>query len=80
MARDTRLGRIVAIKVLRSDKVADAARRHRFLKEAKAASALNHPNIVSVYDIATEDDVDFIVMSTCRASRCRPSCGAMVSS
>ena len=50
-ARDTRLDRIVAIKILPPDKTGDAARKQRFFQEAKAASALNHPNIVTVYDI-----------------------------
>ena len=49
-------------RVLPPDKVADRARRERFVHEAKAASALNHPNIVTIYDISSEDGVDFIVM------------------
>jgi len=53
-ARDDRLGRTVAIKLLRSDLVADRERTARFLQEARAASALNHPNIVTIYDI--DDD------------------------
>ncbi|MGO9261626.1 MAG: serine/threonine-protein kinase [Bryobacteraceae bacterium] len=61
-ARDTRLGRMVAIKVLLPGKASDPERRQRFMQEAKAASALNHPNIVTVHDIGSEDDVDFIVM------------------
>src|SRR5581483_9691115 len=61
-ARDTRLGRTVALKVLPPDKVADPERKARFLHEAKAVSALNHPNIVTVYDIASEGGVDYIVM------------------
>ena len=61
-ARDTHLGRIVAIKVLPPDKVADPDRKQRFVQEAKAASALNHPGIVTVHDIRSDDDVDFIVM------------------
>jgi eukaryotic-like serine/threonine-protein kinase len=67
-ARDSRLGREVAIKVLRSDRPADETRRRSFIREAQAASALNHPNIVTVHDIvsAREGDsanaVDFIVM------------------
>ena len=47
-ARDTRLNRIVAIKVLRADRVADPERKQRFIQEAQAASALNHPNIVII--------------------------------
>ena len=61
-ARDTQLGRLVAVKLLAPDRVADADRKRRFVQEAKAASALNHPNIVTIYDIATADDADFIVM------------------
>jgi TolB-like protein/Tfp pilus assembly protein PilF len=61
-ARDTRLGRMVAIKVLPHDKLADADRKRRFLQEARAASALNHPNIVTLYDIANDGGVDFLVM------------------
>jgi len=61
-ARDTRLDRPVAIKVLSHDKVADPGRRQRFVLEAKAASALNHPNIVTIHDISADADVDFMVM------------------
>jgi serine/threonine protein kinase len=61
-ARDTRLERIVAIKVLPADQVADPERKRRFVQEAKAASALNHPNIVAIYDISEDAGVDFIVM------------------
>jgi serine/threonine protein kinase len=46
-ARDTRLGREVAIKVLPADRVSDADRRRRFVQEAQAASALNHPHIIT---------------------------------
>ncbi len=61
-ARDTRLDRFVAIKVLPADKLADPERKRRFVQEAKAASALNHPNIVTIYDIGSENGVDFIAM------------------
>jgi Tol biopolymer transport system component len=61
-ARDTRLNRIVAIKILPADRVTDPDRKQRFVQEAQAASALNHPNIVIVYDINSEDGVDYMVM------------------
>jgi eukaryotic-like serine/threonine-protein kinase len=61
-ARDTRLDRFVAIKVLPAEKVADPERKRRFVQEAKAASALNHPNIVHIYDIDQSDGTDFIAM------------------
>src|ERR1700720_1805137 len=61
-ARDTHLDRFVAIKVLPPDRVADLERKRRFVQEAKAASALNHPNIVHIYDITDADAVPFIAM------------------
>ncbi|MCX6578053.1 MAG: protein kinase [Candidatus Aminicenantes bacterium] len=61
-AFDTHLDRHVAVKVLPPDKVADEERRQRFAQEAKAASALNHPNIVVVHDITEDRGVNFIVM------------------
>jgi eukaryotic-like serine/threonine-protein kinase len=61
-ANDMHLDRPVAIKLLRPETVADADRKRRFVLEARAASALNHPNIVTVHDIASADGVDFIVM------------------
>lgn len=61
-ARDTHLDRFVAIKVLPPKRVADPERKLRFVQEAKAASALNHPNIITVHDIASEAGVDFMVM------------------
>ncbi len=61
-ARDTQLDRLVAIKVLTPDTMANAERKQRFVQEAKAASALNHPNIVTIYNIGHEDGVDFIAM------------------
>jgi eukaryotic-like serine/threonine-protein kinase len=61
-ARDTHLDRFVAIKVLPPEKVADPSRKARFVQEAKAASALNHPNIVVLHDIALDGCTDFIAM------------------
>ena len=65
-ARDPRLGRDVAIKVLPADRVADEGRRRRFVQEAQAASALNHPHIITIYEIDTADGHDFIVMEYVR--------------
>jgi Tol biopolymer transport system component/tRNA A-37 threonylcarbamoyl transferase component Bud32 len=61
-ARDTHLDRFVAIKVLPAEKVADPERKQRFVQEAKAASSLNHPNIITIYDIGQAEGVDFISM------------------
>src|SRR5205807_10295778 len=61
-ARDTHLDRFVAIKVLPPEKVADPERKRRFVQEAKAASALNHPNIITIHDIDEADGVYFISM------------------
>jgi serine/threonine protein kinase len=60
-ARDPRLGRDVAIKVLPSAFSADVDRLHRFEQEARAAAALNHPNILAVFDIGTDAGTPFIV-------------------
>src|SRR5688572_16827987 len=61
-SRDTSLSRYAAIKILHSDRIADPERRRRFVQEAQTASALNHPNIVHIYDIDTSADMDFIAM------------------
>src|SRR6185436_19788904 len=61
-ARDTHLDRFVALKVLPPERMADVERKRRFVLEAKSASALNHPNIVHIYDIANFDGVDYIAM------------------
>ena len=61
-ARDSRLGREVAVKVLAAEFSADPQRRARFEQEARAASALNHPNIVSIHDIGSHDAHLFIAM------------------
>ena len=61
-AFDTHLDRHVAIKVLRPDAAGSAERKQRFVQEAKAASALNHPNIIHIYDISSVAGMDFIAM------------------
>ncbi len=61
-ARDTRVDRFITLRVLPPAKTADAERRNRFAQEARAASSLNHPNIVAIYDIAQDDGTDFIAM------------------
>lgn len=61
-AVDTRLGRPVAVKLLRNEGVIDGERRKRFVQEARAASALNHPHIITIYDIGQDAGVDFIAM------------------
>lgn len=61
-ARDTRLRRVIALKILPEKAVADAAQKQRFLAEAQAASKLNHPNIVTIYDISEENGICFIAM------------------
>ena len=60
-ALDQKLHRTVAIKILAPGAIDEDTRR-RFLREAQAASALNHPNIVTVYEVGHEDDTDFIVI------------------
>jgi serine/threonine-protein kinase len=61
-ALDTRLNRTVAIKVLPSAKSGDPDRRRRFLQEAQAASGLNHPSIITIHDVISEGDTEFMVM------------------
>ena len=61
-AVDRVLGRDAAIKVLAADKLQDVEARQRFLREARAASALNHPSVVTVYEIGSTEGIDFIAM------------------
>jgi eukaryotic-like serine/threonine-protein kinase len=65
-AHDTRLDRDVAIKVLPTDRPLTQTARRRFQREAMAASALNHPNIITIYEVNSEGNTDFIVMEYVR--------------
>src|SRR5258708_36556883 len=76
-AHDKRLNRVLAIKVLRSDSAPNASLAERFVRAAKSASALNHPNIVSIYDVFRHENVDCLIMqyvtaATLQASSPRP--------
>ena len=62
LAHDTRLDRKVALKILPADVASDPGRMHRFVQEAKAASGLNHPNIITIYEIDETDSRRFIAM------------------
>jgi serine/threonine protein kinase len=62
LAKDQRLGRRVALKFIHHDRSTDEQMRARFIKEARTASALNHPNIVTLYDVTSDGDADVIVM------------------
>src|SRR5262252_6628767 len=70
-ARDTRLGRDVAIKVLPAGLSADPERLKRFEREARSASALSHPNIVTIYEIGSEVGVSYIAMELVRGESLR---------
>ena len=61
-AHDTRLGRDVAVKVILAELARDPERIRRFEQEARAAGALSHPNICTIYDIGTHDGSPFVVM------------------
>src|SRR5437763_626195 len=65
-AHDSHLDRAVALKLLPPDALARPERKQRFVQEAKAASALNHPHIVIIYDIDIADNVDYIAMELIR--------------
>ena len=72
-AHDTRLGRTVAIKVIHPAALGDPDRKRRFLQEAQTASALNHPNIVTVYDIVSDGGVDFMAYMSPEQAEARPT-------
>jgi eukaryotic-like serine/threonine-protein kinase len=61
-AKDTRLDRTIAIKILPAQLSADPASKQRFEREAKAISALNHPNICVLYDVGNQDGIEYLVM------------------
>src|SRR5215210_3552937 len=68
-ATDTRLNRDVALKVLPAELTTDPDRRDRFIREARAASALEHPNIAVIHDVGDEDGVSFIAMELVRGDK-----------
>src|SRR5688572_32543379 len=75
LAEDTRLHRRVAIKVLPADPTRNPDSVRRFMQEAQAASALNHPNIITVHDIGEADEGHFIVMELVSGKTLRSAIG-----
>jgi len=74
-ARDTRIGRDVAIKVLPEDVAFDADRLRRFEQEARAAGTLNHPNLVTIHDLGTHDGAPYLVMELLEGETLREKLG-----
>src|SRR5499433_4273862 len=71
LAQDTRLDRKVALKILPDEVAADPDRMKRFVQEAKAASGLNHPNIITIYEIDQTDSTPFIATEFIEGSTLR---------
>ncbi len=70
-AKDLKLGREVAIKVLREELATDTERLKRFEQEARAASALNHPNIITIHEIGQEGSTSYIAMELAKGRSLR---------
>ncbi len=68
-ARDTRLDRSVAIKILPSHLSDNPEARQRFDREARSISSLNHPNICTLHDVGHQDGIDYLAWSTWKARR-----------
>src|SRR5437870_6856226 len=75
-AKDSRLHRHVAIKVLPADLAGNPDRLLRFQREARSASALNHPNIITIYEIGTVDSMHYISMELVEGKSLRELLGA----
>src|SRR5215467_14798462 len=71
LAHDSNLGRTVALKVLPNELGADQARMLRFSQEARAISALNHPNIITIHEVSQADDTHFIAVEFVRGDTLR---------
>ena len=70
LAQDMRLERAVALKILPGEVASDQQRMQRFIQEAKAASALNHPNIITIHEVEQIDSTHFIATDLSTARLC----------